>query len=299
MPRVENEESQTLLERRGFLGVVGASVLAELAGSPLNTVAANEITPQTKELPKKEFRPDYLTFEVTIEREDPQKKIELKLDLVVLACTSSFDIRAILCLDPARFPDYANWIGRRGKVSGSLDSEATKQLNVPVIRISHIKKAGFVPEYFEIPRLVETPTFRLRLISVLDVVKDYEAVMSSRDHLWGTFPDIEWPTADMTIEKDFQDLDWHEREFEQRSSFCYVAFTPDESQEIAAIYVYPSKKISYDAKIILWVRSSMLESGFDQAFYKFTRSWISEKWPFKKVAYPGRDIPWSQWQEIQ
>ena len=43
MSRVKNEGSQTLLERRGFLGVVGASVLAELADSTLNTVAANEV----------------------------------------------------------------------------------------------------------------------------------------------------------------------------------------------------------------------------------------------------------------
>lgn len=27
--------------------------------------------------------------------------------------------------------------------------------------------------------------------------------------------------------------------------------------------------------------------------------WISEKWPFKKVAYPGREISWDEWNRLK
>ena len=298
MSQGENEKSQTFLERRGFLGVVGASVFAQLTVPRLDTVAADEATPQTKEVSEKKLEPDFFKFEVTIEREEPQIGKGLNLDSAVLSCKSSFGVRAFIYLEPAGVLDYSNLVGRRVMVTGKLDGEATDKLKSPVIRVSRTEEAGLVPEYFEVPRLAETPEFRVRLISVLDVVKDYEAVMTSRDHLWGVFPWYKWPKAEMTIEEDFRDLDWHEREFEKRSSFCYAVFTRDESQEIGCIYVFPCKKSSYDAIIILWVRASKLESGFDQELYEFTRSWMSEKWPFKKVAFPGRDISWEKWKKV-
>ncbi len=48
-----------------------------------------------------------------------------------------------------------------------------------------IKK--FVPEDFEIPASLETEFFRLRMLSVDDVEKDYEAVIESRELLQTKF----------------------------------------------------------------------------------------------------------------
>ena len=39
----------------------------------------------------------------------------------------------------------------------------------------------FVPREFEVPTLLETERFRLRPLTIHDVVKDYEAVMTSAD----------------------------------------------------------------------------------------------------------------------
>ena len=40
----------------------------------------------------------------------------------------------------------------------------------------------FVPSDFTVPEKLETGEFRLRMLTVNDVVKDYDAVMSSFDH---------------------------------------------------------------------------------------------------------------------
>jgi len=31
-------------------------------------------------------------------------------------------------------------------------------------------------------------------------------------------------------------------------------------------------------------------------FIEIVKKWINEKWPFKKVAYLGRDISWDEWK---
>ena len=43
--------------------------------------------------------------------------------------------------------------------------------------------APFVPAEFVVPTLLETPEFRLRPLTINDVIKDYDAVMSSIDPL--------------------------------------------------------------------------------------------------------------------
>ena len=47
----------------------------------------------------------------------------------------------------------------------------------------------FLPSDFKAPLTAETELFLLRPITIHDVIKDYEAVMSSRDHLWRRFGD--------------------------------------------------------------------------------------------------------------
>lgn len=52
----------------------------------------------------------------------------------------------------------------------------------------------FVPSVFKVPEKLETEKFRLRMLTVNDVVKDYDAVMTSVEHLQGVFgPHSKWP----------------------------------------------------------------------------------------------------------
>ena len=51
-----------------------------------------------------------------------------------------------------------------------------------------------VPDHFDVPELKESEDFRLRMLTVNDVVKDYDAVMSSVERLTTVFGDNSgWP----------------------------------------------------------------------------------------------------------
>lgn len=157
-----------------------------------------------------------------------------------------------------------------------------------------------VPPNFNIPEVLETDKFRLRMLEINDVVKDYDAVMTSIDHLQGIFgPRSKWPSLDLTFEQDLIDLGWHQKEFQTRSSFAYTVMSLDESQCLGCVYIYPTDKSDYDSKVYMWVRKSSYVEGLDTVLFNTVKKWIKEKWPFKKVAYPGRDIDWETWKKLK
>ncbi len=157
----------------------------------------------------------------------------------------------------------------------------------------------FVPDDFVVPVQYETGSFRLRTLTVNDVVKDYDAVMSSLEHLQGMFLEPwGWPQDDLSLEQDLIDLGWHQKEFQRRSSFAYTVVTLDESRVIGCLYIFPFAKGAYDAEATMWVRSDMLASGADEELYATVRSWLADDWPFEGVAYPGREITWEEYQSL-
>jgi len=155
----------------------------------------------------------------------------------------------------------------------------------------------FVPKDFEVPATLETKEFRLRMLTVNDVVKDYDAVMTSVEHLKTIWPTSSWPEG-LTFEQDLIDLGWHQKEFQRRRSFAYTVVTPSESEVTGCIYINPTPKRGYDAVVFLWARQSELKGGLETRLYAAVREWVAKEWPFKKVAYPGRDIDWDTWQSI-
>jgi len=158
----------------------------------------------------------------------------------------------------------------------------------------------FVPPDFQVPEKLETDKFRLRMLKVADVVKDYDAVMTSVDHLQGIFgPRSKWPSKDLTFEQDLIDLGWHQKEFQTRSSFAYTVMNLDENQCLGCMYIFQPRKEDFDAEVYMWVRKSAFDEGLDPVLYESVRKWISEKWPFKKVAYPGREISWDEWNKLK
>jgi hypothetical protein len=156
--------------------------------------------------------------------------------------------------------------------------------------------ATFVPSDFEVPATLETGEFRLRMLTVNDVVKDYDAVMTSVEHLktiWGG----RWPEG-LTLEQNLVDLGWHQKEFQMRRSFAYTVVTPSESRVIGCVYVEPTRKQGYDAEVFLWARGSELAGGLETRLYAAVQDWIAARWPFRKVAFPGRNIAWDLWRNL-
>ncbi len=156
-----------------------------------------------------------------------------------------------------------------------------------------------VPSEFRVPAGLVTDEFRLRMLTINDVVKDYEAVMTSRDHLRGVFgPQSTWPAADLTLEQDLIDLGWHQKEFQNRTSFAYTVMSLGESRCLGCVYIDPAAPADYDAQVILWVRQSELASGLEDRLLAAVKTWMAQDWPFERVALPGKEIPWADWQNL-
>ena len=157
----------------------------------------------------------------------------------------------------------------------------------------------FKPKSVNIPSGIETIDFRIRILTIHDAVKDYEAVMSSIDHLKGVFgPDSTWPAADLTLEQDLIDIGWHQKESQSGSSIAYTVMTPDETSCLGCVYIYPSEKAYYDARVILWVRQSEFEKGLDKKLFSAVKKWLSDEWWFKSVAFPRRTMSWEEWDAL-
>lgn len=145
-----------------------------------------------------------------------------------------------------------------------------------------------VPAGFVVPLKLETADFRLRQLLITDIVKDYDAVMTSVDHLKGLMsPGSDWPEG-LTFEEDLIDLGWHHKEFMRRTSFAYTVMSLDESRCLGCAYIYPSSDPAFDAEAYYWARQSELKSGLEERLGKSFRDWLARDWPFKRVAFPGR-----------
>ena len=155
----------------------------------------------------------------------------------------------------------------------------------------------FVPSEFKVPEKLETNEFRLRMLTVNDVVKDYDAVMTSVQHLKTIWPGGTWPDG-LTLEQDLIDLGWHQKEFQTRRSFAYTVVTPSESLVTGCVYIVPTRKAGYDAEVYLWARESELAGGLETRLHAAVREWLAKEWPFKKAAFPGRDIDWDTWRGL-
>ena len=147
----------------------------------------------------------------------------------------------------------------------------------------------FVPEGFAIPVSLETEYFRLRMLSVDDFEKDYEAVIESRELLHKMFGGP-WPREGFTLEENLKDLERHQQEFIDRKAFAYTVVSLDEAKVLGCLYINPFKDSpKVDAYVNMWVRQSEFEKGLDDILFSTVKKWIKTTWPFKKVIYPGRE----------
>jgi hypothetical protein len=155
----------------------------------------------------------------------------------------------------------------------------------------------FVPAEFKVPERLETEEFRLRMLTVNDVVKDYDAVMTSTDHLKTIWPGGKWPDG-LTLEQNLIDLGWHQKEFQTRRSFAYTVVRPSESRVTGCVYIVPTNKPGYDAEVYLWARRSELAGGLESRLHAAVKEWLAREWPFRNAAFPGRDIDWDTWRAL-
>jgi hypothetical protein len=146
-----------------------------------------------------------------------------------------------------------------------------------------------VPAGFTVPERLETADFVLRPLTVHDVVRDFDAVMSSAAELKGRMADgSTWPDG-LTLEENLVDLGWHQREFTIRHSFAYTVVSPDGARCLGCCYIYPSADPAVDAEAFYWARGARIGDPADVALGAAFRGWLARDWPFRRVAFPGRE----------
>lgn len=160
-------------------------------------------------------------------------------------------------------------------------------------------KPPLVPASFRVPTLAEGKGFKLVPLGPPLVKIDYDAYMSSIEHLQKTFTrSTAWPHPGITAAEAMVDMETEQARFAQRQSFAYAVLTPDGMRERGCVYVQPSPVASYDAVVRMWVTKAEHDAGFESELYAWVVQWLAKDWPFAKVAYPGHAIGWDEWDAL-
>ena len=157
--------------------------------------------------------------------------------------------------------------------------------------------AQLVPVSFSVPREFRGDSYRLVPLGP-DVAKlDYEAYMSSIDHIRASTGG-NWPRPGLTMDDQAKDMAGEQAQWDQRKSFPFAVLSLDGSKEYGCFYIRPSRKEGYDAVATMWVIKEQFDQGFEPKLYQDMKAWLIKSWPFQKVAWPGREIPQEQWKAL-
>ncbi len=125
------------------------------------------------------------------------------------------------------------------------------------------------------PETIEFPNFIATKLTPKFVYDDYISVINNAELIkktrGGSWPDLNW----LNIEEDLIDLSWHQREFENESSFAFVLYSRDKKY-IGCVYLYPmafrsdfgedNKKYCLDFSF--WTIQEFYDNGTYNEIYK-------------------------------
>jgi hypothetical protein len=162
-----------------------------------------------------------------------------------------------------------------------------------------------VPSAFEPPRCASLDGFALEVLGPCLAAADFLAVKSSANDIRHVFgPDNDWPSAEITFEQNRADLERHAKEFERRDGFAY-SMLKSPTEYVGCLYIKPVKsriaqdprKALFDAQAFFWL-SSMSKALSAATVHAALDGWLSDHWPFRAVAWPGRTESWEEWERL-
>ncbi len=157
----------------------------------------------------------------------------------------------------------------------------------------------FVPANFNVPREYRTTQFKLVPLGPDLASQDYQAYMSSIEHLQKTFTGSQnWPNRNITMADAMKDVEGEKSRFDARKSFTYSVLTLDGAKELGCVYISPSPKQGYEAVLRIWVTQEQFDRGFEAMLIPEVKKWLAAQWPFQKVAWPKREISLEQWNAL-
>ena len=150
-------------------------------------------------------------------------------------------------------------------------------------------KAQFVADNFMAPPVPEIAGYTWNILEPEILKQDYAAL----NHVSASSGPIT-----ITSDEDYGELKRHRWEFQHRTSFAYGILTADSGEEVACVYVNPSKKEGYDATVRLLLTTRAEKENLQPILEQKVREWIKTSWPFAKVAYPGIDVSMADWNAM-
>lgn len=156
-------------------------------------------------------------------------------------------------------------------------------------------ESPFLPPAFAPPSRVETAEFVLVPLTPEHNERDYDAWATSVPELRGIFgPGASWPADVAGLDGNLRDLEKHFAAF-GKTEATYTVLSPDESRCLGCVYFRRSRAKRFDCRVDYWVRASDRER-LEPILGEFIRRWLREAWPFRAIAFPGRELPWSEWE---
>jgi hypothetical protein len=157
----------------------------------------------------------------------------------------------------------------------------------------------FYPPPNKLPESLKTAEFQLLPLTPDHVEIDYQAVMSSREmlNLWSG---SSWPTPDFTLAGNLDDLEWHQREHQERAAFTYTILDPTAGLCLGCLYIRPLSELTAanpalldfigarDALARFWVRASHLQTGLDRRILQALTGWFAGSWDFSGLYFQTR-----------
>lgn len=158
---------------------------------------------------------------------------------------------------------------------------------------------SFFPPERDVPEILETRDFVLVPLNPSHVEIDYDAVMSSREmlRLWSGSA---WPRDDFTLAENLADLAGHDREHRERIAFTFTVLNNQLNLCLGCVYMRPlsdlqeanAEKLSGirqdEAITRFWVRTALMDTGFDMNLLKALIGWYETSWPFSRLYFHTR-----------
>jgi hypothetical protein len=148
--------------------------------------------------------------------------------------------------------------------------------------------APFVPADFKVPAKLVRKEYQLVPLGPELAKHDFDAYMSSIEHIRANFGSGKWPTAGITMAEAVKDVEGEQERFAARKSFTYAVLTPDGKQELGCVYIQPSRDASADAVVRMWTTKKAFDAGLQAKLETDVKAWLGKDWPFKNVAYRNK-----------
>jgi hypothetical protein len=146
----------------------------------------------------------------------------------------------------------------------------------------------FVAPDFKVPAGATMSTYKLVPLGPDLAKHDYDAYMSSIEHLRATFSSGNWPNDKITMADAMKDVEGEMARFQARKSFTYAVLTLDGKKELGCVYLSPSRQPGFDAQVRMWVTKAEFDKGFETKLRADMKNWVATAWPFKNVAWPEK-----------